>query len=126
MGLLIRALTHRASICRGVGFQTLTLDRLTAANADTVRAERDTLQRTLDCSDLLHVAGDLRQIYVYQEVGEGSILEIADAARDIGIVFVVGPGQRLASLVPQFVPSVPQLVLEVRVLAAPGGAPGSS
>jgi len=109
-----------------MGFQALTLDRLSAAYTDTVCAERYALQRTLDHADFLHVAGNLRQIDIDQEVGERLILEVAYAAGDIGIAFVIGTRQRLAYFVPQLTPSLPQLVLEMRVLAAPGLPIGSS
>ena len=48
-----------------------------------------------------------------EQVGEGLILEIVDSTGNIGIAFVVGPREHLTRLVPQFAPSVPQLVLEV-------------
>src|SRR6185437_9572722 len=48
VSVLVRTLTYRAPVCRGMGFQALTLDRLSAAYADTIRAERYALQRALD------------------------------------------------------------------------------
>ena len=113
MGVLMRTLTCRASIYCRIRLESLTLDGLTTTDADTVRAQRNALQGALDRSDFLHIAGDLRQVDVDQQVGKGLILQIADAAGNIGIAFVVGPREHLARLVPQFAPSIPQLVLEV-------------
>lgn len=124
--VLVCALAGRTPICRRIGFQALALDRLSAAHADAVRAQRYALQRTLDIADLLHIARDFRQIDIDQEVGEGLVLEIADAAGDIGVAFIFGPNQRFPGLVPQFAPSVAQLVLEARVFAASGRGTGSS
>ena len=94
-----------------MSFQTLTLDRLPATHAHAVCAERHALESALDRADLPHVTRDL---------GEGLILEIADAAGDIGVGLVVGPRRSGARLIAQRAPSLPQLVLEARVLAARG------
>src|SRR5579883_2703595 len=110
--VLIGALTRRASVCCRKSFQALALDRLSTAHADAIRPERYALQRTLDRTDLLHVPRDLGQIDIDQEIGEGLVLEIADAAGDIGIGLVVGSRQRLARLLAQLEPSLPQPVLE--------------
>jgi protein SCO1 len=118
----MRTLTRRASICCRIRFQSFTLDRLATTDADAVRPQRDAFQRALDRTDFLHIAGDLRQVDVDQQVGKGLILEIADAAGDIGIAFGVRPREHLAYLVPQFAPSVSQLVLEARVFVAPARA----
>jgi hypothetical protein len=45
-----------------MGFQTPAFDRLPAADADTVCAQRQALQSALDRADLLHVARDFRKI----------------------------------------------------------------
>ena len=74
MVVLVRTLTRRAPICRWISFQALTLDRLPAAYAVTVGAERYALQRTLDRADFLHVTGNFRQIDIDQKVGERLIL----------------------------------------------------
>lgn len=95
-----------------MGFQALPLDRLPATDADAVRAQRYTPQRALDRSDFLNIARDLRQIDIDQKVSKGLILEVTDAAGNIGVAFVVGAPQRLARLVPQCGPPLPQLVLE--------------
>jgi len=113
MVMLIRALTCCAAVCCRIRFQTLALDGLTTTYADTVCAQRDAFQGALDGTDFLHIAGDLRQVDVDEQVGEGLILEIVDSTGNIGIAFVVGPREHLTRLVPQFAPSVPQLVLEV-------------
>lgn len=113
MVVLVGTLTGRAAICCRIGLHSLTLDGLTTTYTDTIRAQRDTLQRVLDRADLLHIPGDLRQVDVDEKVRKGLILEIADAAGYVGIAFVVGPRERLTCLLPQFGPAVPQLVLEV-------------
>ena len=91
MVVLVSTLTCRAPVCRRIRFQPLTLDGLTATYADTIRAQRDALQRPLDRADFLHVARDLRQVHVDEKVGKGLVLEVADAAGNVGIAFVVGP-----------------------------------
>ncbi len=91
MVVLVRALTRCAPVCRGMRFQTLALDRLPAAYADAVCAQRYPLQSALDRTDLLHIARDFGQIDFEQKVRERLILEIADASGDIRMGFVVGP-----------------------------------
>lgn len=69
--------------------QALMLYRLPATYAASVSAQRYALQRTLDRADLLHVARDLRQVDIDQQVGEGLVLEIAHAAGDVGVALVL-------------------------------------
>src|SRR5579863_10020382 len=100
MVLLMGTLTCCAPICSGMSFEALTLDRLSATDADAVGAECDAPQRALDRSDFVHVTRDLGQIDIDQKVSEALILEIAHTAGDIGVAFVVGARQRLTHLVP--------------------------
>lgn len=113
MVVLIRTLTRCTPVCCRIRFQSLALDRLTTTYADTVCAQRNAFQGALDSADFLYIPGDLCQVDVDEQVGERLILEIVDPTGDIGVAFVVGPQEDLACLVPQFAPSVPQLVLEV-------------
>lgn len=125
MAVLVRTLTGRAAIGYGIGLEAFMLDGLSAAHAYAIRTQRHAPQRPLDRENLLGGARHLRQIDIDQEVSEGQVLQIAHAAGDLGIALVFRARERLARLVPQLAPSVPQLVLEVGIFGA-AGALGSS
>jgi len=113
VAVLVRALTDRAAIRDGVSLEALMLDGLPAADAYPIGTQRDAPQRALDRANLLDVARHLRQIDVRQQVSEGLILQIAHAARNLGVALIFRARERLARLVAQLAPPVPQFVLEM-------------
>src|SRR5690606_33422503 len=56
-----------------VGLQALGIDGLAAADADAVVAVGEPVERALDLADLVHVARDLRQVDVGDEVPPGLV-----------------------------------------------------
>ncbi|HKZ73667.1 MAG TPA: hypothetical protein VJ011_06345, partial [Steroidobacteraceae bacterium] len=107
-------LTGQASLRSCIGFETLAIDRLLASYAHAVCTGVNAIQGRLDVANFLHVARDLREIDVDEQVCERVLLGIVNLTGDACVLLGIHTQKRIANLPPQRPPARAQLALEER------------
>ena len=83
------ALALEAAYGRRIRVQPLPLDAIAAIGADTVLPAGETLQRCVDPAQLLHVARDLREVEVRNEIAPGLFAAVGNTLCKLCIRLIV-------------------------------------